>query len=247
MSFDLESRRWRCDVAGTRCAEAPAEGVVPETAAAGRQGRRGPGRTDVPSPDGKRSAFIRDWNLWVRDVASGQERRLTTDGEKNFGYATDNAGWNSSDRAIVLWSPDSKQIATYQQDERKVGEMYLVNTPVAPVTHPTLRVSKFPLPGNPVVAMLHRVIVDADSGRVVRLQMPPDFHRATLGDDVSLEDWKWSPDGRQFAFISTSRDHKEAILRVADAATGSVRTVMSEKVATQYESRDRLPNPLEFW
>jgi dipeptidyl aminopeptidase/acylaminoacyl peptidase len=236
VSFDLDARRWRCDVAGTRCAEAPAEGAVPE-AAAGRQGRRGQARADVPSPDGRSSAFIRDWNLWVRDLTTGQERRLTTDGEKYFGYATDNAGWSSSDRAIVLWSPDSKQIATYQQDERKVGEMYLVNTPVSPVTHPTLRVSKFPLPGDPTVAMLHRVIIDAASGHVVRLQMPPDFHRATLGDDVSLEDWKWSPDGRQFAFISTSRDHKESALRVADASTGSVRTVMNEKVATQYESR----------
>src|SRR5450756_2369429 len=115
--------------------------------------------------------------------------------------------------------------------------MYLVNTPVSPVTHPTLRVSKFPLPGDTVMAMLHRVIIDADSGQVLRLQMPPDFHRATLGDDVSLDDWKWSPDARQFAFISTSRDHKEAVLRVADAATGSVRTIISEKVATHYESR----------
>ncbi len=47
--------------------------------------------------------------------------------------------------------------------------------------------------------------------------MPPDYHRATLGDDVSLSDWEWKPDGTQLAFISTSRDHKEATLRVADA------------------------------
>ena len=26
-------------------------------------------------------------------------------------------------------------------------------------------------------------------------QMPPDYHRATLGDDVSLRDWQWKPDG----------------------------------------------------
>jgi dipeptidyl-peptidase 4 len=225
-------------VAGVKCADEAAAGGAGATGPAdtGRRGR-GQGRNDVPSPDGKRTVFIRDWNLWVRDTASGQERQLTKDGEKYFGYATDNAGWSSSDRAIVLWSPDSKRIATYQQDEREVGEMYLVNTPVAPVGHPTLRVSKFPLPGDKVMAMLHRVIVDADSGRLVRLQQPPDFHRATLGDDVSLDDWKWSPDGRQFAFISTSRDHKDAVLRVADADTGAVRTVMSEQVATQYESR----------
>ena len=45
------------------------------------------------SPDGTRTAFIRDWNLWVRDVATGTETQLTTDGVKDFGYATDNAGW----------------------------------------------------------------------------------------------------------------------------------------------------------
>ena len=146
----------------------------------------------MPSPDGKRAVFIRDWNLWIRDTASGQEKQLTTDGAKYFGYATDNAGWSSSDRAIVLWSPDSKKIATFQQDEREVGEMYLVSTPVSPVGHPTLRVSKFPLPGDQVMAMLHRVIIDADSGRIVRFQMPPAYHRATLGDDFSLRDMQWS-------------------------------------------------------
>jgi hypothetical protein len=88
------------------------------------------------SPDGKRAAFIRDYNLWVRDVATGAEKQLTQDGVKRFGYATDNAGWTHSDRPILVWSPDSKKIATFQQDERGVGEMYLVNTVAG---HPTLQ------------------------------------------------------------------------------------------------------------
>ena len=45
----------------------------------------------------------------ARDVASGQETQLTKDGVKDYGYATDNAGWQSSDRPIVVWSPDSKK------------------------------------------------------------------------------------------------------------------------------------------
>ena len=32
------------------------------------------------SPDKKLGAFIRDWNLWVRDLATGKETQLTTDG-----------------------------------------------------------------------------------------------------------------------------------------------------------------------
>jgi dipeptidyl-peptidase 4 len=218
-----------------------------ENAAPGGRGGRGGGRGGrgggamssdnkpiAVSPDGTRGVFVRDWNLWVRDMKSGQEKALTTDGVKYFGYATDNAGWSASDRAIVSWSPDSKKIATQQQDERNVGEMYLVSTTVG---HPTLRVSKFPLPGDPVMATLHRVVIDTDTGKVTRLQMDPDFHRATLGDDISMNDYNWSPDGSKLALASVSRDHKHVWLRVADTATGAVRTAFEEVVPTQFESR----------
>ena len=88
------------------------------------------------SPDGKYAAYIKDYNLWVRDTTTGTDKQLTTDGVKDFGYATDNAGWISSDRPVLKWSPDSKKIATFQQDQRKAGEMYLVNTTAG---HPTLQ------------------------------------------------------------------------------------------------------------
>src|SRR2546428_10367076 len=185
-------------------------------------GRGAAQRRDVPSPDGKRTAFIRDWNLWIRDVASGKETALTTDGVKDFGYATDNAGWTKSDRAILVWSPDSKKIATFQQDQRNVGEMYLVDTKVG---HPTLQAWKYPLPGDKVITMIQRVIVDVDSRRVTRLQMEPDQHRSTLCDDVSCSgewaDVQWGANSR-LAFVSTSRDHTYEQLRVADTATGAV-------------------------
>ena len=81
---------------------------------AARPGGRPP---EHVSPDGKTAAFIRDWNLWVRDVATNKETQVTTDGVKDFGYATDNAGWIHSDRAILTWSPDSKKLATFQQED----------------------------------------------------------------------------------------------------------------------------------
>ncbi len=190
------------------------------------------------SPDHKLGAFIRDWNLWVRDLSTGAETQLTTDGVKDFGYATDNAGWKHSDSAILLWSPDSKKIATFQQDQRKDGEMYLV--PVTN-THPELKAWKYPLVGDKDVTMIERVIIDVDARKVIRLKMPPDQHRSTLCDDISCEgdafsDVEWSPDEKHLAFVSTSRDHKQEWLRVADAETGDVREVMSETVPKFYES-----------
>jgi dipeptidyl-peptidase-4 len=206
---------------------------------------RGPARAEVVSPDGKRAAFIRGFNLWVRDVATGRETQLTTDGAKDFGYATDNAGWVRSDRPVLLWSPDSRKIATFQQDERTVGEMYLVDTKVG---HPTLQAWKYPLPGDSVIAMLRRVIIDVDGARVTPLDMPMDAHRSTLCDHVvcrGTEGWvdvQWYPDASRVAFVSTSRDHKHEVLRVADATTGKIRDVLREDVATQYESGNGVVN-----
>ena len=133
----------------------------------------------VLSPDGKRAAFIRDYNLWVRDIGTGKAIQLTKDGVKDFGYATDNAGWTKSDRPVLLWSPDSKKIATFQHDARGVREMYLVHTAIG---HPDLEAWKYPLPGDPNIFKIQRVIIDVDAARVIRLQMPPDpiAHRSAI-------------------------------------------------------------------
>jgi dipeptidyl-peptidase-4 len=189
------------------------------------------------SPDGTKAAFIRDGNLWVRMMATGEEKQLTTDAVKDFGYATDNAGWTHSDAPILDWSKDSKKIATFQMDERRTGMMYLV-----PVTnrHPVLEAWHYPLVGDKDVTMLERVILDVDSAKVTRLKMAPDQHRSTECDDVSCrggkgwDDVEFSPDTKHLAFVSTSRDHKDEWLRVADTETGDVRTVYHEHADTYY-------------
>ena len=191
----------------------------------------------VKSPDGKKEVFIKDWNLWVRDIASKKETQLTTDGVKDFGYATDNAGWTHSDRAIVLWSPDSKKVATFQQDQRHVSDMYLVTTNVGA---PKLEAWKYPLPQDGDIIKIHRVVIDTDSGKMTRFKMGADDRRGTLCDDIacsgSFDDNEWSADAKWLAFVSSSRDHKRATFRIANTETGDIRTVFEEVVPTQYES-----------
>jgi dipeptidyl-peptidase 4 len=235
--FRVDDRSYTCHLREYRCAVEPA----PPTP-------RAPGgaSTEVVSPDGARAAFIRNHNLWVREVATGTETQLTHDGVEDFGYATNNAGWTRSNRPVLLWSPDSRMIKTFQHDARGVGMMYLTTTNVG---HPELEAWRYPLPEDTVIFRIHRAVIHLEgpeAPRVVRLDMPPDQHRSTVCDHVVcggvFADVEWAPDGSAVAFVSSSRDHKEAVLRVADPVTGQVRTVMDEGVETFFESGRRVAN-----
>ena len=191
------------------------------------------------SPNGKLAAYIDTYNLWVRDLESDEKTQLTFDGIQDYGYATNNAGWTKSDGAVLKWSPNSDKIATFQQDARGVGMMYLTSTNVG---HPTLEAWKHPLPGDKIIFKIERVIIHlANKPKTVRLKMDKDFQRGSTTDHIAdrnsiLLDAQWNKEGTKFAFVSGSRDHKIAHLQIADATTGAVESIHKEEVATYYES-----------
>jgi len=197
------------------------------------------------SPDGNKAAYIDNYNLWVRNTRTGELIQLTFDGKEHYGYATNNSGWRRRDGPVLLWSPDSSKIATFRHDARNVGEMYLYSTEVG---HPELDAWRYPLPGDENIFMIERVVIHLEeTPRVVRLNVPPDPHRSTTGDQIAGQggiflDVEWNDDSSQLAFVSSSRDHKTAALRVADPDTGEVRDVFSETAETYYESGYRSAN-----
>lgn len=223
--FTVKGKHYTCDVAKPKC-----------TAKKTFEGKEGDGPGNA-SPDGKREAFIRNWNLWVRDIATGKETQLTTDGVENFGYATNNAGWVHDDSAILVWSPDSSKIATFQQDQRKTSKMTLVGTNIGA---PKVESWPYPFVGDQDITMIERVIIDVPAAKVVRLKMQPDQHRSTQCDDISCfggwEDVQWAKDGKSIAFASTSRDHTMTWVRTADADTGVVKDIFDESAKNWFES-----------
>ncbi|AQS93885.1 S9 family peptidase [Polaribacter sp. BM10] len=196
-------------------------------------------RNEHVSPNGKLAAYIDNYNLWIRDLETNKKTQVTFDGEKDYGYATNNAGWIKSDGAVLKWSPNSDKIATFQQDARGVGMMYLTSTNVG---HPRLEAWKHPLPGDEKIFTIERVIIHLNNKpKTVRLKMGKDFQRGTTTDHIAgrnneLLDAQWNKEGTKFAFVSSSRDHKIAHLQIADANTGKVTSIHKEEVDTYYES-----------
>jgi len=196
-------------------------------------------RNSISSPDNKKAVYIKDYNLWLLDKESGKRTQLTFDGEKDYGYGTNNAGWLHRDSPVLLWSPNSDKIATFRHDGRGVGEMYLYNTRVG---HSDLQQWKYPLPGDSLIFRIERIVIDVsgDKPNTTRLKMDQDPHRSTTSDHIAgrngrFLDVAWNDDASVLSFVSSSRDHKVAHLRVADPKTGDVRSVLEEIQETYYE------------
>jgi dienelactone hydrolase len=199
---------------------------------------------EILSPNSELAAYIDNFNLWVRNTKTDKRFQLTFDGFNNYGYATNNAGWKKSKSPVLKWSPDSKKIATFRQDARGVGEMYLTSTNVG---HPKLEAWKYALPGDDKIFEIERLIIDVKSRKIIKFKMNNDFQRSTTTDHIAgrdgeFLDTQWSDDSSKLAFISTSRDHKEAHLQIADSKTGDVFSLFKENVKTYYESGVRAEN-----
>lgn len=91
------------------------------------------------SPNGKYYAFIKDFNLYIKDIAKNEETQLTFDGEENYSYGamagtcmmTATMSRNGMNLPpAVLWSPDSTKLLCHKTDERKCIEMPLLQSSI---------------------------------------------------------------------------------------------------------------------
>ncbi|MEP7347636.1 MAG: DPP IV N-terminal domain-containing protein, partial [Gemmatimonadaceae bacterium] len=222
-----DSARYTCDIVAYRCTGPEKKVAVP--------------RDEILSPDGKWAAFSRNENLWVRDVATGQESQLSTDGEAYWGYAVVPEGCCqeiTTRRAkrkiwpVLRWSPDSKRIATHRYDERRVESLHLWET--VPGKRPRLHSYKYALPGDSIIPTWDAYIFDIATKHGTKMEIPPIPGTFTAADS-SFDDVQWTKDGASLFVAVRSRDFKKYDLYQADPTTGKVRVVLTETGKTYRE------------
>ncbi|MEO6169045.1 MAG: S9 family peptidase [Chitinophagales bacterium] len=184
------------------------------------------------SPDKSKVAFVRDNNVFYKDLASGNEIQVTRDGKKNaiINGITD---WvyeeEFSFAQAYQWSPDSKHIAYYRFDEREVPE-YTVQ--FFKGLYPENYIYKYPKVGekNSVVT-IH--IYDVSTNHYV----PVDIGTAT---DQYIPRIKWTQDANKLCVFRMNRWQNKLELLLADATTGKTSVMFQEENKRYLEINDHL-------
>jgi len=222
-------KTWRCDLARMACDAF----VAPK--------RAGPG--EAASPDGRLVAFTKNRNLWVRQLESGQETQLTTDGALRYDYGSapeSNLSTVTAQRSGlpqapgVLWSADSKRLLTYRLDQRGLPEFGLVQSVVKEGWRPKIWSFVVPIPGDTAVARIEWVLFDATTGNRTTVDAPriPVLYQSPL---TFREAW-WDSTGSAVYYLERERGVRAMWLKAIDVATGRTRTLLEERGPTLVEA-----------
>ena len=242
------------------------------------------------SPDEKIVIFARGQNLWMMDAenyakaqkkeddATVVETQLTTDGEENFGYArrlteAEKRQYKFSDKnktprvpaITIYWSKDSKKFVVIRNDQRKVADLWVINSLANP--RPTLETYRYAMPGEVNVpqalmevfeiATKSRVTIKTDRfkdqtlavytarvtererekvrGLTVERGEQDQQQQQQRAPGPQVEP-KWLGDtSDKIYFNRSSRDLHKIDVCVADTATGEVKTLIEERLNTYIE------------
>jgi dipeptidyl aminopeptidase/acylaminoacyl peptidase len=233
-----------------------------------------PGWAQV-SPDGKTVLFARGHNLFMMDAENYklalanfgdpkvQEVQLTTDGEENDGFARrltdetrkelekDQKGDTKHKNgprvpAIgAVWAKDSSRFAMVRTDQRKVADLWVINSLAQP--RPTLETYRYAMPGEENVdqqellvfdrTSKQRVTAKADAFKDQSLQIATGVTTARERDKEKTEP-KWIGDSAgTLYFWRTSRDLKRIDVCSLDTTTGAVKTIVEERLNTYIDTQ----------
>ncbi|HEX8337794.1 MAG TPA: S9 family peptidase, partial [Pyrinomonadaceae bacterium] len=193
------------------------------------------------SPDGRWVSFVRGNDLYVVNVETRAERRLTTTGNEKtlngiLDWVYEEELYGRGNKRGYWWSPDSARIAFLNTDERPVRTFPIVDhIPREQVLEDT----PYPLAGDPN-PLVRLGVVEAASGEP-RWVDAAGYEPA----DLLVVRVSWSPDSRRVVWQAQNREQTYLDLNVADPSTGRTTRLFRETTKAWVEAFDDNPRWLK--
>ena len=210
LRFQLDGKFWAYSIKNNRLLD---EGAIPSRGKERhwmevddeKEGR------PVTSPDGKWTAFIKNDNVYVREVATGKEKQLSQDGTLSNYYSS-----------YIQWSPDSKSVVSCRIRPVEKRYVYYVESSPADQAQPKLHKQEYAKPGDELRFKVP-CIFEVESGRRLIPSTELFSHQYELSGPM------WNADSKAITFEYNERGHKVYRVLEMSAADGSVRTLIEEK------------------
>lgn len=231
ITFETNNRHWEFNLRNNSLEEISHTDPSPHT---------------VPSPDGKWEAFVSEYNLYIRDTETGEEVRLTEDGEQFYSYGLSYPSPSTviderTRRADLKWSPDSKYIAIRRVDERDVEHMHYISHIHQRPKHYS---QPYPLPGDSVVPKPYVHIIDIKKHSNFQVGLLPTPNQLSIGPESysgNAVGSAWGVDSKYLYVDWLTRASKSAYLGKIEAETGNVTILVSDTSRTYVEMGQREP------
>jgi dipeptidyl aminopeptidase/acylaminoacyl peptidase len=169
------------------------------------------------SPDRKWSVEIKDHNVVLRDVTSGEETVLSTDGTPGNAY-----------RDQFEWSPDSKKLTGVRVEPGEEHKVAFVQSSPADRVQPVLHTYNYYKPGDKLPHP-RPVLWDISSKRTIAIDDALFPNPFTETGELSV---RWARDSSRFVFRYNQRGHQVLRIISVDAATGEASAMVDERSET---------------
>jgi len=173
------------------------------------------------SPDGKQVAFVKNNNLFVKNMNANKTTQITNDGKWNY-IINGNCDWVYEEEfgfsKAFEWSKNSSYIAFYRFDESKVKSYTFTQYDSL---YPTQYTYKYPKPGEPNSA-IDIVIYNTTTGKKATVDIGKE-------KDIYIPRIKWIASTNKLCVYWLNRLQNNLKLLQADAVTGYTTTFYEEK------------------
>lgn len=212
--FPLEKMTWTCVLATYAC-----QAAAPENP------------DEVLSPNRQWAAVVRDHNLSVRNLSTGQTVGLTEDGVRGWDYATplpslrlmvEQGTEEVKQPPAVFWAPDSSKLITYRIDSRRAGRFPSIQFVPPDQLRPKAYTVVYPLPGE-ALPEAQPIIFAMPSGKRIDVQSP--------GLELPFQDgpeFDWFPDSKTVVYDYDERGFKSKEIRIVNPETGEQKVLVRE-------------------
>lgn len=168
----------------------------------------------VTSPDKKTVAFVKENNIYIRELKTGTEKALSTDGTKEDYYSTN-----------ISFSPDSKKLAVMRIHGATIRQLYLIESSPADGLQPKLQTRDYVKPGD-VLPVRTPVIFDLATGNK---KIPSND---LFKSQIDLKGFEWFADSKSVLIEYNERGHKVYRVLEISAETAEVKTLIEETSKT---------------